>query len=237
MEERTVYGCGSLHILDKLEDGPGMRVSRDFADQASQQFACISRRFFDSTGDLPFAYRERQVSATVLGSMAKFVEAVFAEHPIRRGGKKNQSHGWIDYWVVYRNTTFLIELKHCYSSIRAKNKVQAKVSNQWKESINQLENLKNAHCEGLRFSTGEMIKVPLLITTHYIWSSSQQGASINTEGTKICDRHKTIANKLNPGPKWSSVFIVKDDMKGPYELSNGWEAYPAVSIFFDFERV
>jgi hypothetical protein len=237
MKQLNVYRSGSLHILDKLEDGLGMRVARDFAKQLSYQFASISRRFFDSTGDLPFVYRERQVSTSVVGAMTNFAEAVFAEHPIKRGVNKNESHGWIDYWVIFRNTTFLIELKHCYSTVRGKNKVHGRVSNKWEEAIGQLRKLYNTHCEDLRFGTGEMIKVPLLITTHYVWSGNEEGASINIEVDELCNRHKSIANGLNPGPKWSSLFIVKDDMRGPYKYTSGWEEYPAVSIFLNFETV
>jgi hypothetical protein len=152
LEQQTVYGCGSLYIDDRLIDGPGMRVARDFATQLSYKFASHTRQFYETVRDLPFAYRERQVSASILQSMATVAEAVFAETPIRRGGSKEESHGWIDYWAIYRNATFVIELKHCYSAARGQKDVQVKVSDRLNEGIAQLRSVNPIRrCPVLRF--------------------------------------------------------------------------------------
>lgn len=234
MKQKTIYKSGTLCTLDRLEDSQGMRVSRDLAEKLSSAFAKLSCRIFNSTEDLPYTYRERQVSASILMAFSTFVDAIFAETPTRRGTSKVNSHGWIDYWVVYRNATFLVEVKHCYSAIKGQKDIQASLFNRWESAHSQLSQVNHIQCADLRFGTGALIKMPLMIATHYLSSKKKEKAEIRISIDQLCNRHVSIANNLSPVPSWSSIFIVKDKMRGPYEYNKYWEAYPAVSFFADF---
>lgn len=234
MKQKSIYKCGALCTFDRLEDSQGMRVSRDLAEKFSAAFARLSCRYFNSTGDLPYTYRERQVSASVLMAFSTFVDAIFAETPTRRGTSKANSHGWIDYWVVYRNHTFLVEVKHCYSAIKGQKDVQAVLFNRWENAHSQLSQVNYIQCADLRFGTGALIKMPLMIATHYLSSRKKEKAEIGISIDQLCNRHVKISDNLSPMPGWSSIFIVKDKMRGPYEYKEHWEAYPAVSFFADF---
>ncbi len=237
MKKHTVRDSGVMYTLDVLNDGKGMRVSRDFACNLSKEFFKISRSFFDKTKnygcpDVPYAYRERQVSPYFLIAMSKFVDIVFAESPTRRGSERENSHGWIDYTVPYRNSTFLIETKHCYSSFKQKNNLGDRVSDPWKAVNDQIKNISNEECSLQLYGKTEIIRVSNIITIHYASSKTRKFNDISSED--LCERHKIIHEKLNPQPNFSSLLIMKEDMKGPYELSDSWEVYPAVSLFFNF---
>lgn len=117
MSWETVRRVGYLLEKDALKDGVGIRKSRDFLQKVTKAFADISINYFDKTNELPFIYRERQINSVLLPAIAKVADAVFMEHPIKRRIKGESSHGWLDYWVLYGSTVFLIELKHAWCSV------------------------------------------------------------------------------------------------------------------------
>lgn len=239
MGKETLRGIGSLEIFNGVQDGKGMRISTDFGKELSKEFAKHSRSVFDHTGDVPYSYRERQVSAAVLIATSHFADAVFAEMPTRRGNNRRHSHGWIDCWAAYRDATFILEMKHGYSALRRQGEAQEKLVAVWDEANRQLDSINSNRCEDLRNSKGEIIKSPLLVVTHYLGSREMESAKVSPPYEDICDRHLKVAKGLNPSPNWSSLIEFKGDMKGPYlyDTDKRWELYPAVSFYAKFDIV
>lgn len=239
MGKEILRGVGSLEIFNEVLDGKGMRISTDFGKELSKQFAKHSRTAFDHTGDVPYSYRERQVSASVLIAASHFADAVFAEMPTRRGDDRHHSHGWIDCWVAYRNATFILEIKHGYSALKGRGEAQKKLVALWKEANRQLSSVNSNRCDDLRNSKGEIIKSPLLIVTHYLGSRERKNAEASPTHEDICERHMKVAKGLYPSPNWSTLIEFKGDMKGPYsyDMDKRWELYPAVSFYAKFDIV
>ena len=73
--------------------------------------------YVDVVGELPFIYRERQINSLVAPPIMANADAALMEHPITRKAKGVPSHGWLDYWVLYKSTVFLIELKHAWKTL------------------------------------------------------------------------------------------------------------------------
>jgi hypothetical protein len=155
---------------------------------------------FDSTGDVPYAYRERQVSATVLLALADFADAVFAEAPVRRGPLRRNTPGWADYWVAFRQSTFIMEVKRDYSAIRRRTGVSKSVISRWSDAENQLKSIHNLRCEDLRYSTGHIIKSPLFLVSH--WASSKQTGKLSMPPAQsLVNRHEEVVKGVTPEPR------------------------------------
>lgn len=234
---KTIKNFGKIHFEDNITDGQGMRISRDFGKSLMSKFAQHSKKMFEATGDVPYVYRERQISSSILMSISSFADAVFAEAPTRRHKKESEGHGWIDYWAVYKKTTFVIEVKHGYSSIRDP-RIRKDVKSKWQEAHNQLEAVKKNTYGEMRFDKGIVVKTPLLFVTHFVSTSKEENEFSAPAPEQLITRHNAISKSLTPCPNWSGILIPKDaDMIGPYEYKSGREYFPAVGFFMNFSGV
>lgn len=199
MEKSNSVRHGSLYILDNMIDSRNSRISREFAGKLSQKLATLSRLFFDCTGDLFYVYRERQATSFILIAISKFCKAVFAEIPTRRGNSRDHSHGWIDYMALYKERTFLIEVKHCYSSTKNK-KSPRRITDQWKQANDQLHSVSHSRCKDLCYGKNDVVKVSLMLTTFYVSSEDKFKETPEITHRDLCKRHESIACDLSPSP-------------------------------------
>lgn len=231
---------------DELQDGAGTRVVRDFARRLVSEFAKHSRAMWEATGDLPYTYRERQVSASLIMAMAPFVDAVYAEVPTKREGADSKSHGWIDYWVAYRNTTFVVELKHAYKLVNNKPPRKSTLA-AWECALSeQLGSLSDDVCRGMHFSSGQVVKCALTVVTQFATAREGRLEPCSAPDQRVIDSHSALVEALGPQANFHALWHVtsKPDMQGPYEFDDqkrhgaGYvELYPAVSLVAHFEVV
>lgn len=131
---------------------------------------CSSKYHFT---EYPFLYRERQLDSVVLPIMSKLCKGiVFAEYPIVRksylkGYEKDNSKGWVDYWCIYKDYSFIIEMKHSYDFLNNNITNGERLIKRWeKMTIGQLQDIrKDAHRFGER--TKGIIRVGLHFITPY----------------------------------------------------------------------
>ena len=84
--------------------------------------------------DYPFTYSERQLDSILLPELSELCKGVvIAEYPITRNSKKfasDNSRGRIDYWCIYKDYSFSIEVKHSYHNMRS-NKTKKETTHRW----------------------------------------------------------------------------------------------------------
>lgn len=94
--------------------------------------------------DLPYTYRERQLDCVILPALAKLCNSmVFTELPSKRFCNNrhfqvDEYNGWIDYWCLYKNYSFVIELKHSYDCF-SNPITDTRTTKRWIEMNKQLE--------------------------------------------------------------------------------------------------
>lgn len=127
--------------------------------------------------DLPYIYTERRLDSVLLPTLSKLCNSmVLVELPVNREYSKSQdsndqSSGRIDYWCIYKDYSFIIELKHSYDCFTTPITRERKIPERWLEMNTQLKSVKNyaKQCEektkgvirlGLHFITSYCDKYP-----------------------------------------------------------------------------
>lgn len=82
--------------------------------------------------DYPFCYRERQLDSILLPELSTMCKGyVFAEYPVTRKSRNEDSKGRIDYWCIYKGYSFVIEVKHSYDNFTS-GKTKDETLRRWK---------------------------------------------------------------------------------------------------------
>ena len=124
--------------------------------------------------DLPFTYKERQLDSILLPELSRLCNGiVIAEYPITRKiwGEPEESKGRTDYWCIYKNYSFSIELKHSYHNIDSKKTTKRTihcwdVMNKYQQKSSKIdlryyvENTDGVICLSLHFITVKSSQAP-----------------------------------------------------------------------------
>lgn len=132
--------AGSIAFADSLIDGPGIRNARKFLHDVSRTFAKSCVDYYNVTGELPFIYKERQAHSILFPAIAKVADAAFMEQPVTCKSKETNGYGWLDYWVSYGTTVFLIELKHSWQAGKSQ-RITKVAQESWQVALKQLERI------------------------------------------------------------------------------------------------
>ena len=153
--------------------------------------------------DFPFTHRERQLDSLILPCISSLCNGIaIAEYPVRRNCKrdeeeKNDTHGRIDYWCIYKGFTLVVEVKHSYDNIHEI--TNKKTFDRWNYmNCTQLQTCKkDVVC--YEEKTRGIIRLGLQFITA---RSSNTDADICTyfkkETKKIFDRLVTDMSKIKP---------------------------------------
>lgn len=225
-----IRNVGNIEFIDELTDGLGIRNSRDFLTKLSIEFAKKSRNYFNITGDLPYIYREQQLHSIIIPILDNIADAHLAECPTdRTKGSEVSSHGWIDYWVKYGNTIFLIELKHSYHGLSNTSGFRKKSLQEWETANEQLKNIPN-HIDFKINPQDNVVKIALQFNTTYTGSKEEHYRSFKN-CIDIGIQIKEILANDDLEPNFISNWHVHQDMLIEYEYMNGVERYPYVHMF------
>lgn len=122
--------------------------------------------------DLPFLYSERRLDCVLLPTLSKICNSmVLVELPVNREYSKNQdpndqSSGRIDYWCIYKEYSFIIELKHSYDCFTTPITRERKILERWLEMNTQLKSVKY-YAKQCEEKTKGVIRLGLHLITSY----------------------------------------------------------------------
>ena len=126
----------------------------------------------DKLFDLPYTYRERQLDCVLLPALSKLCKSiVLVELPARRQCsnrrfKVDESNGRIDYWCIYKDYSFVIELKHSYDCFTTLTTREDTVTSRWIKMNEQLQSIEK-EIKGYTEETKGVIRIGLHIITSY----------------------------------------------------------------------
>jgi hypothetical protein len=224
----TLRSIGALQFQDNLTDGPAIRNVRQFLTSTAETFCKQSVSFYKTVGEFPFTYRERQLHSALFPAIAKVADAAFMEQPVSRKSKTASNFGWLDYWVKYHTSVFLIELKHSWNSLRT-GAISDRTQNLWTEAMEQLREIDAGEASELSLSARSTAKIALMVIPFFQTSSSESNLE-NFEQAEIIKAYTDLIEELSPKPDWSCLWLLHKRLDEPFDFGDRFEKYPAVAI-------
>jgi len=230
LEFETIKKCGEFGIEFFLEDGDGTRVSKKFLQLLIRNIIKRSTEYFDEIGDHIFIYREKQLHSVVCPSIADLTPCYVIEHPLTRKPHGEEEYsGKSDYWISYRNYSFIMELKHSYFAYTKANYPRQDISNKFNKCLSQLKEIKTEECRNLSMNKG-MIKIALQAIVFYQSSQNDFTNEDLEEHDFIDDFEQLIQNTDLYESNVRSLWLLHDRLFQSFEYDNGYEIYPAVAF-------
>ncbi len=175
-EEATFYEKGR-------DRNKAFRIAKDLVKKLFYGISKTSTKYINEVSwDLPYIFTERTLDAVIVPVLSNLCDSiVLTELPTHRYSKKknyevDESQGRIDYWCIYQNYTFVIEMKHGYDTFKQDDdnhrSLRQSVYKEWHIMNSQLISLKD-EIKGYQEKTKGVIRLGL----HFITSRKHQKPS------------------------------------------------------------
>ena len=220
---------GTVQVVSNIERGPGSVVTNDFLTTVSNNFLKISKQYCDELGEFPFCFKEKQTQSILACAIQQTTSTFLGEAPVVRRNlfDDDNSHGWVDFWASYRNTSYFIEVKHSFYSIKNEN-VPNQMTNKWKTANDQLAKAKEELAQNWSINAIKYL-VSLMVIPFYS-QLRDDDVEIQLPSDETLNNHNNlIFGSLQPN--WSSFCIIHNAYAGPYEYTKTRELHPALGIY------
>ena len=201
------------------------RIGYEFIQTLFMEFAKESLRFGDNKYDFamyPHYYRERQICGVITPILHRLCHGfVMTELPVNR--KHSENTCWADYWCIYKNYTFVIEVKHSRDLIVTDTIRKNSVVGRWNDMKKQLDSILS-EIKSFAEETHGVIRIGL----HFISSRSNK----KLEKLELDDYHRGTKERLiRFGKKlkadYAACWLVPED--SVYCLEDG-VCFPGVML-------
>lgn len=237
---QEIDGIGKFKFIDYMKDGEGVRVLRKFLKEVTIRQAEYSMNFLRQVGVPPFAYRERQLHTVIAPAISDISDAYLMESSVARkwtsiNNDMDDSHGWVDYWCLYKNYNYYIELKHGFISYRSA-EIRQSVKNEWEIACNQLDVIADEINEQKQYTQG-IFKMAFHVLPLYIGSSNSDKFNFDTK--KIYDIQLKAMNEISNivQANWSCAWVLDDKFMDYCTYDNWYEKYPAVLFLANISEI
>jgi len=239
LKYETINDCGELGIEFENIRGHGARVTRDFLRKLLKHIVERAAQYYDETGEHVFTYRERQLHSVVCPSIADITSSYLIEHPLSRKPTGDAEYrGNVDYWIYYRDYSFLIELKHTYFAYRRGDNPRKSIARKFLRALVQLANIRKKECRNLTFGKA-LIKIALEAVVFYRASEEEDRLKIDVEKRDF----KALLGKMveNTELKYKSnlraLWVLDERLVEPVEYEKTFEIYPAVAFIGNVSEI
>ena len=228
--QKLIRNVGKINYISSLKDGEGIRVANDFMKLLIEEFSKQSSLYMRNTEEVPFTYGEKQLHSIIAPALSRITSEFLMESPVKRkwsseySADYNDSHGWVDYWCRYRNTSFLIELKHGFIATKS-GKVREGVKEDWKKALSQLNVIEEEAKNYIEYCNG-VFRLALHVLPLYETVNNKERSELTFKD--LVEIQKQVVNELEYPPNWSALWMIHDELIGPYEYVNTKECYPGV---------
>lgn len=215
------------------------KVGHEFIYELLKGFANLSQKYNNSGHNLidtPYTYRERQLDSLIMPTLSKMCNGcVIGELPtLRISSLKNyeidNSSGRVDYWCIYNNYSFVIEIKHSYDCFLTNTTRQGSIINRWNEMhIKQLHSIKK-DIKLFEEPTKGVIRLGLhFITSYTDKKPNEQDISQYSEQIEnILHRIQKDLCQCKPTkttPNFSGCWIIPKE-----QVKNNEKTYPGIIL-------
>ena len=147
MEKIKRHGLSFVKV-DIVPNGESNAVAKDLVENLFYYMAKLSTKYDNEMFcDLPYIYSERRLDSVLLPALSKLCNTkVLVEIPaIRQCSNRrfqvDESLGRIDYWCIYKDYSFVIELKQSFDCFTTNSTRERKVIKPWLKMHEQLQSL------------------------------------------------------------------------------------------------
>ena len=156
-------------------DNKAQNVTKDLLKNLMYEMATLSLKFDNPRYKLynpPYTYTERRLDGILLPALSKICNGyVMTEMPVTRQytneeHQKVESSGRADYWCIYKNYSFVIELKQGYDCYTTPDSTTGKLKRTWNTMNKQLKIVEST-CKSLLEKTEGVIRLGITVITSY----------------------------------------------------------------------
>lgn len=174
----------------------------------------------------PHYFRERQICSILTPIIHNVCNGIMmGELPVNRHHADYDSHGWVDYWCIYKDYTFVIEVKESKDILDTETVRKNSIVGRWNKIKEQLTDIKG-EIQSFDEKTEGVIRIGL----HFVSSYSSKEfdnesdvalayrASVKETLTRFCKKLK---------PDYAGCWLV------PEESILSWDEFlfPGVMLF------
>ena len=232
MKYRKIKNSGEVGIEFSIEDSKGTRVARDFLEKLVEGTVRRSVEYFDETDDYAFSYGERQMHSVGCPSIAALTTAYLMEHPLKRKPSgEDEYSGRVDYWISYRNYSFLMELKHGYFAYARASHPRQNLLKKFNSAMDSLKTIRKDECEYLGGGDKGLFKIALLAITFFRGSKNEISINdLRSKNLKMSFDELLNNSGLARVTNLRALWILNKRLVQPKNYTNGFETYPAVAF-------
>lgn len=232
----NVKNCGYINEYHKqISLNEGKIKTGEFFKETLMEFAKVSTKIYDTTGDLAFTYKEKQLSSIFLPTFYNLSYGVIQEVPTRRKERGQEStHGWLDYWIQKdENWVYLIELKHAWQFLNGK--LTKDSLDKLDKSIKQLRGIRKPEIKQLS-GVETTFKISLILLPVWRNIPIEEDVDIDDEyPTDLAELEKTAKNILNDivtKISWLGLWSTPHRMQYAFKPTHGksMQTFPGVIL-------
>jgi len=237
MKDKIRGDFGELEIGFGSIRGRGARITREFLKELLRQIVTKSTKYYDAARhvggpDHVFTYRERQFHSAVCPAIADITPYFLIENPLnRKPAGESEYSGSVDYWIYYKDYSFMMELKHTYFGYARADNPRESVTERFSKALQQLGDIRKDECRSQTFGNG-LRKIALEAVVFYRGSKeeSKLKADIKSRNFRASFRKLLRNTELEQKANLHALWVLNKRLVAPFEYSNTFEIYPAVAF-------
>lgn len=136
-----------FEIMESNNADEAFLISKELVENLFQRMAKVCEKFCNEKFcDLPYYYTERRLDSVILPVLSELCDSiVMTELPTerKRRGEEKPHKGRIDYWCIYKDYSFVIELKHSFDVFTTDKTRKNSFIGRWNTMIKQLKEVKS----------------------------------------------------------------------------------------------
>jgi len=240
--KRITGNFGELEIQFGTITGRGEKTTRELLTTLLHRIVVRSTGYYDEAAgviknpcyqDHVFTFSERQFHSVICPAVADLTPYFLLENPLsRKPAGEEEYSGSVDYWLYYKDYSYMIELKHAYLAYTRADNPRATVVERFSEALQQLGNIRIEECRSLRFGKG-LRKIALEAIVFYRGSKrkSTLEADMKNKDFRIVYRKLLRVPEFAHKSNLNALWVLKKRLVSPYEYSKtSYEVYPAVAF-------
>ena len=228
-------------VVDK--DNETMKVAHAFLQKLMKEFARLSMNCYRPNYHacfMPHYYSERRLDSIVLPAISKICDGVvLTELQVERRDKKTgeligNGHGRADYWCIFRDYSFIVEMKGSRDRYDCETVRQNSIVNRWGKMINQLET-SVLDCKESTEKTKGIIRIGLHFVSSFA-KTEPTNETIESYRTGVDEYMSAFLDRIHNEyksavyePSYAATWIIPDKIvKCQYGIED--ETYPGVML-------
>jgi hypothetical protein len=237
MKDRIVGDYGELEIRFGVLKGSGANIAKEFLRKLIYRIIIRSTKYYDNAGcigepDHAFTYREKQFHSVVCPAIADITPYFLIENPLyRKPAGEEEYSGCVDYWIFYKNYSFMIELKHSYFAYTQANNPCRIIAERFSKALQQLEEIRKDECRSLTYGNG-LRKIALETVVFYRESKEENKLKFDVKSENFRALFKKLLRntELENRSNFHALWILSNRLVAPFKYANTFEIYPAAAF-------